>query len=207
MSRIGSCANSGSLGSIVFFDSDFFGSAFLTYVIRLDVVLERRSNAHDLTFSYSVINISGGSIGNNFDADTGSRVRVFGGAVGELFGLNNGSELIISGGTFGDGFTALSGSSLDIFGTEFFLDGEELDSSQLRGFIVTDRDITLSGVLLDGESFSFDLNSIDLPSNRDFFALDSILTITAVPEPSSAGFITLVIAMGFAWRRRKDVER
>ena len=87
----------------------------------------------------------------------------------------------------------------------FLLDGLELDFLELgQAFTILDRDVTLSGLLANGESFSFDLNSSFSPfGQQDFFAPDATLTVTlAVPEPSSTAFIAIVLAMGFARRRR-----
>ena len=130
-----------------------------------------------------MVNFSGGIIGDNFDADSGSVVN-------------------ISGGIFGDNFDVNSGSVVNFLGTEFFIDGIELDLLPGQAFTIIDRDVTLSGLLDNGELFSFDLNSTNTFPN-DFFSPDSTITVTStVPEPSSAAFITLVLAMGLARRRR-----
>ena len=109
----------------------------------------------------------------------------------------------ISGGEVGSGFDAFNGSTVNILGSVFLLDGLELDFLELgQAFTILDRDVTLSGLLANGESFSFDLNS-SFSDPQDFFAPDATLTLTlAVPEPSSTAFIAIVLAMGFARRRR-----
>ena len=109
------------------------------------------------------------------------------------------------GGEVGSFFDARSGSTVNILGSVFLLDGLELDFLELgQAFTILDRDVTLSGLLANGESFSFDLNSSFSPfGQQDFFAPDATLTVTlAVPEPSSTAFIAIVLAMGFARRRR-----
>ena len=110
----------------------------------------------------------------------------------------------ISGGEVGSGFDAFNGSTVNILGSVFLLDGLELDFLELgQAFTILDRDVTLSGLLANGESFSFDLNSSFSVGSQDFFAPDATLTLTlAVPEPSSTAFIAIVLAMGFARRRR-----
>ena len=137
-----------------------------------------------VTFAGGEVNISGGTIGERFDAFEGSVVNIIGGTVGDNFDAFEGSVVNISGGTVGDNFDALEGSVVNIYGSEFFIDGVELDTLLLgEAFTITDRDVTLSGLLADGEQFSFDLNSIDTFPN-DHFAPDMTLTVTlgsAVP--------------------------
>ena len=48
-----------------------------------------------------------------------------------------------------------------------------------EAFTITNRDVTLSGLLADGEPFSFELNSADTPDD-DFFDLDATVTVTLV---------------------------
>ena len=59
---------------------------------RLFTGLER-GNA----FSGSEVNISGGSVGNSFDAESGSVVNISGGSVGSDFIAESGSVVNISG--------------------------------------------------------------------------------------------------------------
>ena len=109
------------------------------------------------------MNISGGSLGSNFNAQSGSVVN-------------------ISGGSIGNGFNAGSGSEVNLFGSDFEIDGVPLDDSLTIEVPLTidDRDVTLSGLLADGSSFRFELNSVDLFSNVDGFASDATLTVTLV---------------------------
>ena len=192
-------------------------------------------------FSGSIVNISGGDVGNNFEANSGSVVNVSGGNIGSpfranfgsqvnisggIFGANfeafDGSEVNISGGVFGDNFDVSSGASVNISGSLFLIDGVELNELlPSQAFTITDRDVTLSGLLADGQSFSFDLNSIDATFTEteffggipvesvfdvgdDFFDRGATLTVTlTVPEPSSTGFIAALFALGFARRHRR----
>lgn len=101
-----------------------------------------------------------------------------GGNVGFSFEANSGSEVNISGGTVGDFFDANSGSEVNILGSAFSINGEPLNMLQAgQPFTITGRDVTLSGVLADGEPFSFDLNSTPY-SDQDFFSPDATLTVT-----------------------------
>ena len=52
-----------------------------------------------------------------------------------------------------------------------------MDNLQVgQPFVVADRDVTLTGVLADGEPFSFNLTSTFSPN--DFFSPDATLTVT-----------------------------
>ena len=128
--------------------------------------------------SGSQVTISGGTVGNFFDAFDGSQVTISGGTVGDFFNAFSGSQVTISGGAVGESFDAFSGSEVNLIGSEFFLDGSELEGL-IAGetFTVTDRDVTLSGLLEDGSPFSFDLNR-----NRpgDFFSAQATLTVTLI---------------------------
>lgn len=128
-----------------------------------------------------VVNISGGTVGEYFYADSGGRVNISGGTVaGQLFHANSDSVVNILGGALGQSFTAFPGSVVNIsggsqspnfdaaadsqvnlLGTQFVLDGVDITSTLSEGtpLSITDRDVTLSGVLADGSAFSFDLNS------------------------------------------------
>ena len=126
-------------------------------------------------FSGSEVNISGGTLGRNANAFSGSVVNISGGTVDFGFEAFSGSEVNISGGTFGAGFRAFSGSVVNIFGSEFYIDGVELNAGLLgQAVTITDQDVTLSGVLADGEPFSFDLRN----SVRGGISPDATLTVT-----------------------------
>lgn len=151
----------------------------------------------------SVVNISGGAIGDHFSS-TGRAVNISGGTVGELFNAfsdevnisggtvgfrfsaSSSTEVNITGGVIGGGFLALIDSTVNIVGSEFFIDGVELDTLQV-GQVMTifDRDVTLSGLLADGEPFSFDLNSGNSFPD-DHFSPNATLTVRLV-SPSLLG--------------------
>ena len=48
-----------------------------------------------------------------------------------------------------------------------------------EAFTIIDRDVTLSGLLVDGSAFSFDLNSVN-QAGQGFFAPGATLTVTLV---------------------------
>ena len=82
------------------------------------------------------------------------------------------SDVIISGGTL-NGFLAIEaaagggpigvtppGSNVNLLGSDFALNGTPIEGLVVgEAFPVTDRDVTLSGLLADGSPFSFDLNT------------------------------------------------
>ena len=136
-----------------------------------------------------MVNVSGGSVGNIFDALSGSEINISGGNIGN----------------FVDGF---SGSEFNLFGSDFFLNDLSLDDILTfnEAFTILDRgeDLVLTGLLADGSPFSFDLNATDVLGD-DFFDPDATLTVTlvsAVPEPSSLVLLGLsgLVLLG---RRRK----
>ena len=122
--------------------------------------------------------ISGGTIGSNFSAGISSIVN-------------------ISGGTFGDLFVAEKGSTINLFGTSFLLGGNPIPGLTLGvPFTVTNRDVTLSGFLVDGSPFSFDLHSTGTTTDR----FDPLTTLTltlkagAVPEPATAALLLMALS-------------
>jgi len=62
------------------------------------------------------VNISGGSVGNHFDAFGGSVVNVSGGSISIAFDAYGGSTVNISGGSFDSGLEAKDGSNINISG-------------------------------------------------------------------------------------------
>lgn len=130
----------------------------------------------------SVVNISGGLVGSRFDADTGSRVNISGGTVGSRFSADPGSEVNLSGGALDKSFDAWPGSVVNILGSEFSIDGTLLNNMQTgQSVTITDRDVNLSGVLTDGEAFSFDLNpDFDIFNQQGYVSADATLTVTLV---------------------------
>lgn len=160
------------------------------------------------THSGTEVNISGGSIGNFFSASDND-VSIGGGSVGDSFLARSGSKVNISGGIFGDDFLAQSGSEVNFLGTEFFLNDEPIDGLTVGvASEILDRDLTnsgllvLSGTLMDGSAFDFDLNiGVSFPSVVEFFSPGATLTVTLIPEPAAGGLL-VVGAIAGALRRR-----
>ena len=140
-------------------------------------------------FPGAVVNVSGGSIGQGITL-RGAEMNISGGSIGaRLFAVQDFATLTsavvnVSGGTFEGSVQASIGSEFNLFGTDFLLNGVEIPSLVIdEPFTVTDRDVTLSGVLADGSPFSFELNST-IGFNVDFFHPTALLTVTLVEPPA-----------------------
>ncbi|MEM1183450.1 MAG: hypothetical protein AAGI53_00415 [Planctomycetota bacterium] len=97
----------------------------------------------------STINIfSGASIGNGYNALSGSETNISGGNVGVFFEAFSGSRVNISGGTFGASFRAYSGSAVNISGGDFQVNGSASTDVSGGGLF--------TGVLEDGTVFIFE---------------------------------------------------
>lgn len=143
----------------------------------------------------SVVNISGGSIGSRFVSNFGSETNISGGSIGrgyEAFGVVNisggefdsfnvfsDSVVNISGGTF-ERLLARTGSEINVFGSNFAIDGEPLDSLMFNDpFTIVDRDVILTGLLVDGSEFQFVLRGFNNFSG-DHLSPDATLNVTLV---------------------------
>jgi len=176
----------------------------------------------------SELNISGGTFGDDINIQS-SNLNISGGVVVENLRIFSGAANI-SGGTVGnlelaDGEVDISGGTVESFdvngataqlnfiGSGFQFNGVELDTLLIadqmdplqpdQPFTIFARDITLSGLLADGEEFSVELNSGQSASSNFFDSAATVtVTLASVPEPSSSAFIALVFALGLARRRR-----
>ena len=148
----------------------------------------------------ATLNIEGGILGN-FAEVAESTVNMSGGSIGDFVDIFSGSTVNVSGGTIGEGFDVFSGSEINLFGTEFRLDGVLLEGLELgQAFTVVGRDVTLSGVFVDGTAFSFDLDSVNFVGSSFFLPSGATLTVTQVPEPTSLAILGLG---GLALLRRR----
>ena len=114
------------------------------------------------------ITISGGTVGDSFDAFHGSVVNITGGTVGDDFAAHIGSDVNLSGGTVGDRFSQSSVYSLrevNIHGGEYRLNGVPIAGLETIGsietFILPGAWSVLSGTLADGTPFAFSLHDYD----------------------------------------------
>jgi len=116
-------------------------------------------------------------------------VNISGGTFSEFFNANSDSVVNVSGGSLGDSIRVRGGSAVNLIGSDFVLDGgQPLDGDLTidNAFVIPIRDVTLSGRFADGTAFSYDLNTaIGNDINLDFVSADSTLTVTlasAAPE-------------------------
>lgn len=169
-----------------------------------------------------VVNIGGGTFGSGslqggISANLGSVVNIAGGAFSETPSSPGGvvvydnSVVNISGGSFTTSnrlFSARDGSEVNLFGTEFLLNGEEVDGLAYgMPFEVTNREMTLSGTLADGSPFSIDLSSNDpFPAQGDWVDLNALLTIT-LSLPGDYNHDGTVDAADYVvWRTNRGAE-
>ena len=152
-------------------------------------------NANSIDANNSAVDISGGTI-RVFNSG-GSTTNITGGTISDFLNAVADSTVNISGGTI-SGLSAQDTSTVNILGTEFFLNGTPIDSLLVGQTLIIDErgdDSTLSGSLVDGSQFEFDLNPT-FGEVDDSFSLDSNLTITlvaAVPEPSCGLALTCLL--------------
>ena len=123
-------------------------------------------------FSRSIVNINDGVLGNTTMfglrplVTAGSEVNLFGGTVGGI-SADSGSVINIHGDVFEPNgandrsrFFAQFGSTVNFFATQFFIDGEEVEFTDLdTPLLISDRGISLSGVFPDGSEFDYTVNS------------------------------------------------
>ena len=165
----------------------------------------------DINIDRSNLNISGGVVVGNLRISSSTDANISGGTVGNLEVAD--SEVNISGGTVESFDVVGAEAQVNFIGSGFQFNGVELDTLLIadqidplqpdQPFTIVARNITLSGFLADGEEFSVELNT-GQSSSSNFFGGTSTVTVTlaSVPEPSSSAFITLVVALGLARRRR-----
>jgi len=163
--------------------------------------------------SGSVVNITGGEIDTVGSFESGSTVNISGGILTSQRSLDPApifadSVVNVSGGVLESAFTLLTGGELNLLGTEFLLNDVPLESLSGTPTVISDRSQTLSGILLDGSSFAFDLSvTSDGPIDPvtfqaiPFFDPGGTITVSIVPEPTS--FILLCLgSIGLLRRRR-----
>ena len=150
----------------------------------------------------STVNISGGAVGGDVEALSGSTLAISGGSVAQI-NAEDGSNVTISGGTLiAEEFQAEEGSTVNLVGTQFLLNGFDFTASLAMNtpWKVTQRDVTLAGVLADGTPFSFDLASV--PSQfGGFFDPNGLLTVTRVIPGDFNGDAKVDAADYVVWRR------
>lgn len=169
------------------------------------VALNASSIATGFTNSNNTVLVSGGNVGGFFQLTNNTRLDVSGGQL-ESFGAFSGSSANISGGVvtrFPDIFSTgvvnisggqvfavrvFSGGEVNFFGTEFSLDNEPIDLTLNEEFVISDRNVTLRGVLQDGSPIETSLNTNFggfFSSNPDGAAAGARVTVTLVSKLNS----------------------
>jgi hypothetical protein len=165
----------------------------------------------------SMVNISGGTIEpffSAFQAETNisggnflAGIRVFGGVLNfsggtltNLLEIDDEAQVNIWGALPAAGILARQGVELNLFGTEFYLDDKPIAPGEVgKSFEMAARDVTLSGILADGSSFSMFVKS----SNGTYVvAPGARLTITFVPEPATCYSVAICVALVLAALKR-----
>ena len=136
-------------------------------------------------FDGATLNISGGSIGENFQALADARVN-------------------ISGGSLDDDFNAAEESIINLYGTEFFLNGTNLDLSLTVGvpLKITQRNVPLVGRLASGDSFGFELGT---DASGDTFDEDAELFVTLIQPGDFEGDGDVDVADLLALQRGESI--
>jgi hypothetical protein len=151
------------------------------------------------------VDVLGGSIGDGFDAFSGSTITVRGGSIGESFTAHSGSTVDLQGGAISAFFQALAGSTVNLFGTDFFLNGTAITPLTMgQPFLLTSRTGTLSGHLADGSAFIFPFQTATRVGTQVLVSPDATLMLTLVPEPSGACVGTCGIGLFAMCLRRRS---
>ena len=144
----------------------------------------------------NTVTVTGGDVGGFFQLRGNSTLEILGGNV-ESFGtltlasatvdggaftfMDNNGELNLISGDVGT-FRALPNSVVNIFGTDFAIDGVPITGLTLNTPSVRfERDMTLSGTLRDGSTFSNFLDSMTPISQLDFGPFDDLEDLESVP--------------------------
>lgn len=131
-----------------------------------------------------IVNMSGGSVSATLLSTSNGVLNMTGGASDGGFRAERGT-VNLSGGTVDGTFEAFDGGALttevNLYGTQFVLNGLDITDSltPYTPSLISDRDVTLSGLLADGSPFSFDLNS-EFASGEDVFELGAILHLILI---------------------------
>lgn len=196
--------NSGTVGLDVDISNSNINISGGTVALLATDIVEGVNNINNNTIS-----ISGGNVGSFFQVRGNSTLELSGGAL-EGFGIIGGQAsgvvtggsfnlcdisgpLDISGGDFNT-FRVFGGGSVNLFGTGFAIDGVPIDNLVLgQRFIVSDRNVTLTGTLSDGSTFSNLLDPVTsglnfdpefgelIPGVASNFAIVSVTLVQSLP--------------------------
>jgi hypothetical protein len=134
----------------------------------------------------SVANIAGGDAagGGGSTYFENSTLNISGGLHPVGLGVRD-AILNISGGSQGQfaGFpqvNAIGATTLNVYGTQFLVDGAPI-AGLITGvpFTITQRDVELTGLFVDGRPFKYELNISDI-GGEDYFPSGTTVTVTHV---------------------------
>ncbi len=150
----------------------------------------------------NTVTVTGGDVGGFFQLRGTSTLELVGGTV-ESFGtlsnasatvtggsftlVDNNGQLNISGGDFNT-FRSFFTAAVNLSGTDFAIDGVPITGLAVGSpFEIVDRNVTLSGTLSDGATFSNFLDSTTPIGDLDFGPFASQAELEAVPGFAAAG--------------------
>lgn len=128
----------------------------------------------------SVVNISGGILGERSSARRGSIISMSGGTIETKFSAMAGSEVNISGGAIGPDFRVNAGSDVELIGGEFRLNGVGYSGDN----ITLGTGDVFTGTLADGSTFVFSTWARPLGDRLDGVTLTRVALPTLDLTPS-----------------------
>lgn len=141
----------------------------------------------------SRISVRGGSFSGSLSAEEGSLVEILGGTLSDVY-VDAGAEVHIRGGDFDGALYARDDSSIQLSVLSVFVDGEPIeDLSYGRVTPVREREVWLTGVLVDGSPFDFYLAASFLGGDADYFSNSASLTVVLAPEPGSHLLVAILV--------------
>ena len=166
------------------------------------VALGARNLSEGVNNFSNTITVTGGDVGGFFQLRGNTTLELIGGTV-ESFGtignatatvsggaftlVDNNEVLNISGGDF-NAFRSFNGSAVNLSGTNFAIDGQPISGLTLGDTMtIMQRNVTLSGTLSDGSTFSNFLDASTSTANLDFGPFETFADLEAVPGFASFG--------------------
>ncbi len=157
---------------------------------------------HSLSATGGSTEISNGLFRQRLSGFKNGRFTITGGKFEDDFVAYEQSHFRLFGGIYQGNIIANAGTTIDIIGQAFSIDGIGVAGLTPGEFLtITDRDISLDGILSDGSLFSFDLNSLMI-DDSDFFDANSTVRIQ-INIPSPTPITALAITSLLTTRRKR----
>ena len=135
-----------------------------------------------LELSRSQMTVVGGIISSSMRAYSGSTIEILGGRFGlGGFFIFDGAVVNVAGSDVDrQSVQAFPGGTYNLFGSDFAIDGQPITGlTPGQAFEIIDRNVTLTGILTDGEPISSFLHTVR--GFNDYFDTEAVLTVTLVP--------------------------